>query len=126
MLCTFKATTLLHCNYCLYCNNLLKYGFISKIKIKVYLLYFGHVLPSVQFLLSPICRFGGKCFATGPNLEFEHLERELANSSGWPPLGKNNDVKIGRFLKPVGADLSMYSTVRHVVVAPSDEYCLMT
>ena len=33
----------------------------------------------------------------GPNLEFEHLERELANSSGWPPLGKNNDVKIGNF-----------------------------
>jgi len=31
----------------------------------------------------------------GPNLEFEHLERELANSTGWPPLGKNNDVRIG-------------------------------
>jgi len=31
----------------------------------------------------------------GPNLEFEHLERELANSSVWPPLGKNNDVKVG-------------------------------
>jgi len=30
----------------------------------------------------------------GPNLEFEHLERELANSSVWPPLGKNNDVKV--------------------------------
>jgi hypothetical protein len=86
------------------------YCFISKIKKNVYLLYFGHVLPCVQFLLSPIHRFGGMCFATGPNLEFEHLERELANSSGWPPLGKNNDVKIGRFTKPVGADLSMYST----------------
>ena len=32
----------------------------------------------------------------GPNLEFEHLERELANSSVWPPLGKNNDVKVGK------------------------------
>lgn len=31
----------------------------------------------------------------GPNLEFEHLERELANSSVWPPLGKNNDIKVG-------------------------------
>jgi len=31
----------------------------------------------------------------GPNLEFEHLERELSNSSVWPPLGKNNDVTLG-------------------------------
>ena len=31
----------------------------------------------------------------GPNLEFEHLEKELSNSSVWPPLGKNNDMKIG-------------------------------
>merc|ERR1719357_1033170 len=31
----------------------------------------------------------------GPNLEFEHLERELANSSVWPPLGKNNEMTIG-------------------------------
>jgi len=31
----------------------------------------------------------------GPNLEFEHLERELSNSSVWPPLGKNNDIKVG-------------------------------
>ena len=31
----------------------------------------------------------------GPNLEFEHLERELSNSSVWPPLGKNNEVKVG-------------------------------
>lgn len=31
----------------------------------------------------------------GPNLEFEHLERELANSPAWPPLGKNNDVNKG-------------------------------
>merc|ERR1711892_345157 len=30
----------------------------------------------------------------GPNLEFEHLERELSNSSVWPPLGKNNDIKV--------------------------------
>ena len=32
----------------------------------------------------------------GPNLEFEHLERELSNSSVWPPLGKNNDIKVGK------------------------------
>jgi len=31
----------------------------------------------------------------GPNLEFEHLERELSNSSVWPPLGKNNDMAVG-------------------------------
>ena len=31
----------------------------------------------------------------GPNLEFEHLEKELSNSSVWPPLGKNNDIKVG-------------------------------
>lgn len=30
----------------------------------------------------------------GPNLEFEHLEKELSNSSVWPPLGKNNDIKV--------------------------------
>merc|ERR1712062_443217 len=30
----------------------------------------------------------------GPNLEFEHLERELVNSSVWPPLGKNNKMTI--------------------------------
>jgi len=32
----------------------------------------------------------------GPNLEFEHLEKELSNSSVWPPLGKNNDLKVDR------------------------------
>merc|ERR1719412_3398065 len=31
----------------------------------------------------------------GPNLEFEHIEKELSNSSVWPPLGKNNDLKVG-------------------------------
>ena len=28
-------------------------------------------------------------------MEFEHLEKELSNSSVWPPLGRNNDVKVG-------------------------------
>jgi len=28
----------------------------------------------------------------GPNLEFEHLERELTNSRAWPPLGKTNQI----------------------------------
>ena len=28
-------------------------------------------------------------------MEFEKIERELSNSSVWPPLGKNNDVKVG-------------------------------
>jgi hypothetical protein len=36
----------------------------------------------------------------GPNLEFEHLERELANSAVWPPLGKNNDLAVGQFHPP--------------------------
>ena len=35
----------------------------------------------------------------GPNLEFEHLEKELSNSSVWPPLGKNNDIKVGESSK---------------------------
>lgn len=46
-------------------------------------LLFRHVLPWYKERIR------------GPNLEFEHLERELANSSGWPPLGKNNDIKLG-------------------------------
>jgi len=28
----------------------------------------------------------------GPNLEFEHLERELSSSCAWPPLGRNNHI----------------------------------
>jgi len=31
----------------------------------------------------------------GPNLEFEHLERELSNSSVWPPMGRNNEINLG-------------------------------
>ena len=34
----------------------------------------------------------------GPNLEFERLEKELSNSSVWPPLGKNNDIKVGEYI----------------------------
>jgi len=29
-------------------------------------------------------------------LEFERLEKELSNSSVWPPLGKNNDIKVAK------------------------------
>ena len=35
----------------------------------------------------------------GPNLEFERLEKELSNSSVWPPLGKNNDIKVGEYIE---------------------------
>ena len=33
----------------------------------------------------------------GPHLPFEHLEQDLRNKSGWPPVGacKNNEAKIG-------------------------------
>ena len=41
----------------------------------------------------------------GPNLEFEHLEKELSNSSVWPPLGKNNDLKVGKQRYP---NISMF------------------
>lgn len=54
----------------------------------------------------------------GPNLEFEHLERELANSAVWPPLGKNNDMAIGKCgypsLPDVAAGLNNRNQAGHI------------
>jgi len=46
----------------------------------------------------------------GPNLEFEHLERELVNSSVWPPLGKNNEMTIVAKSKSACRELHLPAT----------------